>query len=280
MFPSKVILDQPRLAVVQGAALYASRLKSGIPCPQVDGTDLSDQLSDEMSSRCREFIDICPLSIGIEIELNRLDVLIQKDTPIPCSGFTKLRTSMFDQTVFVAHVYKGERTLASENHWLGMLKVTGIPPGELGQQCVTVKMEIDQDGVLHCAATTSIGIQHCELLPFRLDEDQMGEMHMLAVHYRDSDDTQCAANANMFTMRVLCKNIRAETKRKEGNVNFQRKIWRLGLQRLEAGLAQWENEPEIVPTDDDIQQLQEAFQNCYLECYHGVLPLWLHQTWG
>jgi molecular chaperone DnaK len=105
---------EPREVVVQGAALYAWKLKTN---PDV-------------------FIlnDICQLPIGIAHNDGLMLRMIEKNSRMPTSVQEVVMTTEYDLADEVISVYEGDMQVARENHLICEYCVSGIPPGEAGER--------------------------------------------------------------------------------------------------------------------------------------------------
>jgi heat shock protein 5 len=64
-----------------------------------------------------------------------------------------LFTTAYDNQLSVTiHVFKGERSMIKDNHWLGKFELTGIPPAPRDVPQIEVTFEIDVDGILKVTA--------------------------------------------------------------------------------------------------------------------------------
>jgi molecular chaperone DnaK (HSP70) len=50
-------------------------------------------------------------------------------------------------------IWEGERFLAKDNHFLGELKIKGLPPKPKTEVKIDVEFEIDSDGILKVLVT-------------------------------------------------------------------------------------------------------------------------------
>ncbi|RWR76767.1 heat shock cognate protein 2-like protein [Cinnamomum micranthum f. kanehirae] len=122
----------PDEAVAYGAAVQAAKL-SGMGNQKVKELVL---------------MDVTPLSLGVHIKGNLMAVMIPRNTSIPTEREDMFSTTTDNQTSILIQVYQGERTISYENHLLGKITISGIPPAPKGDISVTVCFQIDVNGIL------------------------------------------------------------------------------------------------------------------------------------
>ncbi|CAN6301373.1 unnamed protein product [Urochloa humidicola] len=129
----------PDEAVAYGAAIQASVLSG----------ETSDGMVGDMV-----LLDVTPLSLGIEVELDRtMSVVIPRNTAIPTTKKKEGFTTVFDnQTRVHIKVYEGEGTSTKDNNLLGEFLLTSILPAPMGVPCIDVTFDIDANGVLNVSA--------------------------------------------------------------------------------------------------------------------------------
>jgi molecular chaperone HscA len=93
-------------------------------------------------------LDVTPLSLGIETLGGLMDVLIPRNTKIPCKFVKSYTTSVDGQVKMSIAVYQGERELVAENRKLGELLLTGIPAMPAGLPKIEVTFLLNADGIL------------------------------------------------------------------------------------------------------------------------------------
>jgi len=97
-------------------------------------------------------VDVTPLSLGIETEDDEMDVLIPRNTQIPCSVKEIYTTTEDDQTEVDVFVFQGENINVKRNRLLGQFVLSGIEPAAAGDPQIEVKFAIDTDGILQVSA--------------------------------------------------------------------------------------------------------------------------------
>ena len=109
-------------------------------------------------------LDVTPLSLGLELSSGKMDVLIKRNTTIPCEKTEKYMTVKDNQHKITVKVYQGERELAKGNKFLGKCEITNIPPKPKGKVQVNVTFSLDINGSLAVNATETSGGQTSDLI--------------------------------------------------------------------------------------------------------------------
>ncbi|CCW68559.1 unnamed protein product [Phytomonas sp. Hart1] len=133
----------PDEAVAIGAAIQASILSNS---------------TEQQSERTEAVVlmDVVPLSIGVEVDNGKLDVLIPRNTTIPYKIKKEYSTVEDYQTDVDIQVFEGERPLTRHNHKLGEFSLEGITKAKKGHPTITVTFSIDADGLLTVSATEAL----------------------------------------------------------------------------------------------------------------------------
>jgi molecular chaperone DnaK len=106
-----------------------------------------------MSGALRQIIllDVTPLSLGIETFGGLMNVLIPRNTTIPCKAGEMFTNAADGQTAMRVRVLQGEREMARDNWDLGDFNV-GFAPAPKGQTRMGVQFKIDENGILEVLA--------------------------------------------------------------------------------------------------------------------------------
>jgi len=97
-------------------------------------------------------VDVTPLSLGIETENELMDIMIPRNTQIPCSIKEIYTTTEDEQGEVDVFVYQGEHRIATKNRLLAQFVLDGIEPAEAGDPQIEVRFSIDTDGILQVSA--------------------------------------------------------------------------------------------------------------------------------
>jgi L1 cell adhesion molecule like protein len=95
--------------------------------------------------------DVTPLSLGVEVKGDLIDVVIPKNTPIPVKKTKAYNTAYDNQRYVTIKVYEGERMKASDNNLLGLFNFF-VPPAPMGHIHIKESFAIDSDGILNVSA--------------------------------------------------------------------------------------------------------------------------------
>lgn len=101
----------------------------------------------EGSLRQVVLLDVTPLSLGIETFGGLMNVIIPRNTTIPCKAGEMFTNAVANQQEMLIRVLQGERELAKDNWELGRIAIP-FPPGSKGSARVGVQFSIDANGIL------------------------------------------------------------------------------------------------------------------------------------
>jgi molecular chaperone DnaK len=96
-------------------------------------------------------LDVTPLSLGIETFGGLMNVLIPRNTTIPCKAGEMFTNAGDGQAAMRVRVLQGEREMAKDNWELGNFDVA-FSPSPKGQARVGVQFHIDENGILEALA--------------------------------------------------------------------------------------------------------------------------------
>ncbi len=102
-----------------------------------------------LSGALRELVllDVTPLSLGIETLGGLMNVIIPRNTTIPCKAGEMFTNAVANQKSMMVRVMQGEREMARDNWELGKVDVD-FSPAAKGQARVGVQFSIDENGIL------------------------------------------------------------------------------------------------------------------------------------
>jgi molecular chaperone DnaK len=97
-------------------------------------------------------IDVTPLSLSVETVGGFCDVLIARNTPVPCDKTRVFSTGRDNQDTVRVRVSQGEQAKFAGNTFLGEVELTGITAAARGEVQIAVTFELDADGILNVRA--------------------------------------------------------------------------------------------------------------------------------
>jgi molecular chaperone DnaK len=92
-------------------------------------------------------LDVTPLSLGLESLGGLMNVIIPRNTTIPCKAGEMFTNAVSGQHSMRVRVLQGERELAKDNWELGQLEVA-FQPAEKGRARVGIQFSLDENGIL------------------------------------------------------------------------------------------------------------------------------------
>jgi molecular chaperone DnaK len=100
-------------------------------------------------------LDVTPLSLGLETFGGLMNVIIPRNTTIPCKAGEMFTNAVPNQPSMLVRVLQGEREMARDNWELGQFAIE-FDPGPKGSARVGVQFEIDQNGLLRVLARNTL----------------------------------------------------------------------------------------------------------------------------
>lgn len=96
-------------------------------------------------------LDVTPLSLGIETFGGLMNIIIPRNSTIPCKAGEMFTNAVPGQRSMLIKVLQGEREMSRDNWSLGQFELE-FEPAAKGKARVGVQFEIDANGILHVLA--------------------------------------------------------------------------------------------------------------------------------
>lgn len=162
-------------------------------------------------------LDVTPLSLGIETMGGIMDIIIERNSKIPCSFARNYTTSVDGQANLRISVFQGERELVQHNRQLGTFHLKNIPPMPAGIPKIQVTFMMNVDGILRVAAKElrSGTEQTVEVKPtYGITEEEMALMLIDSIQHASTDvqnkevieAVNEAKNVLFFTEKLIRQN--------------------------------------------------------------------------
>ena len=127
-------------------------------------------------------LKVIPISLGFEGEGGVMNIILPRNNTIPCKKTIIVKTTEDNQKSFLCKIYEGENQLTKDNHFIGRIKLDGLPLKPKGQ--VEIEITFDIDAVLYFTITLvelSTGINAKMVMNYeieRLDENYRKKLIM------------------------------------------------------------------------------------------------------
>jgi len=161
-------------------------------------------------------LDVTPLSLGIEMVGGLMDVVIPRNSKIPCNASKEYTTSVDGQINLSLSIYQGEREMVIDNRKLTNFVLKNIPAMPAGFPKIKVTFMLNADGILKVSAQekrTNI-MQEIAVKPTHgLEDSQIEKMLLESIHFakndvekRQNEETKNEANQLIYTIQKFLNN--------------------------------------------------------------------------
>lgn len=135
-------------------------------------------------------LDVTPLSLGIETFGGLMNIIIPRNTTLPCKAGEMFTNAVANQKDMLIRVLQGERELAKDNWELGRI-VIPFPPGPKGSARVGVQFTIDANGILQVlardTATQTDTVLEIQNTAVNVDDERVEQMISESVEFAFDD---------------------------------------------------------------------------------------------
>lgn len=113
---------------------------------------LGNTLIGQYSDAAPVLMDVIPLSIGVGTVGDYIEILIDKNDPLPIERTSVFTNATDDQNSVKIEVFQGDARNKNESHLMGELILTNLRKARRGELKIEVKFEVDTNGVLNVSA--------------------------------------------------------------------------------------------------------------------------------
>ena len=166
-------------------------------------------------------LDVTPLSLGVEIEGERMSVIIPRNKPIPIKKTNNYVTTCDFQEEAEICVYQGEREFITDNVKLGEFTVKNIRKAPAGDVHFDITFEVDYNSILKVTAQ-EVGSNNKKDLVIKSDKGRLSDEEIERIvedakKYKEMDIKRAKAVEAKLELQKLCLN-----EKKNGNMNAER----------------------------------------------------------
>ena len=206
-----------------------------------------------------EFIDATPLSLGIETLGGNMQVIIPRNTSIPCKKSKTFSTARDNQTSFMVEVFEGERKLTKDNHKLGQIRITGLEKKPKGEIIIKIIFIIDNNGILNVQVQTD-DMDNGNLVikndKGRLSKEEIERLILEAESLKKDDlirskEIEARVKLEQFSLNIKQEILSGKLKNNLGEVN--KKVL---LDKIEA-ISHWLKANKIL----NIKEIEEKYND-------------------
>ena len=162
-------------------------------------------------------LDVTPLSLGVEVKGGEMDVLVARNTTIPCKKTTTYQNVRDNQPQVRVKVYQGERKLVKDNHFLGEFTMK-IPPKKKGQVKIEVTFEEDINGILSVTAKELSGNNQSQIKIDKdknvLSQEEIERLIKEAERFKKQDEEKVLDNKAKIDLENYCRKVKNDSKKK------------------------------------------------------------------
>lgn len=237
------IFVHPDEAVANGAARQAAI----IDCPGYT------------KAKSIQLIDVCSLSLGINVKGEMTSIVIPRNTKIPCKITKIFETVEDNQTIIHVGIYEGERIMSDANRFLDSFLITDLKPAPKGQTEIDVTFNIDENGILTVVAAEkngdSVNNVSIDMNKYQLNEEVIETLIKQAEVLKKWDEDRRQFILAKMEFEEYCNNVKKETIN-ETNITKKSDI----LKKCEAVLK-WLH-TNIYWSRDEIKAKEEELKAC------------------
>jgi molecular chaperone DnaK len=121
------------------------------PAPMIEALDSRDE-GVQLDERPHLLVDVTPFSLSVETAGGFCDVLIARNSPVPCDQARVFTTAKDGQVAVSVRVAQGESRRFEENTYLGAVELSGLLARLRGEVRIGVTFELDVNGMLKVSA--------------------------------------------------------------------------------------------------------------------------------
>lgn len=175
--------------------------------------------SDDAFSNSVTLMDVTPLSLGVEVIGGIMDILIKRNTMIPCEKVKLYSTDTDNVDSVLIKIFEGERQLTKFNCKIGEFELDKIPCTLRGIPEIEICFSIDLNGIVTVTAFEKDVNEKKSIIVNTnkngLKPHQIRQLVEEAIEQETSDEIERTKKFTYYEIEDLCSNIKANINNKE-----------------------------------------------------------------
>jgi heat shock protein 1/8 len=156
-------------------------------------------------------MDVTPLTLGVEVMGGIMDIVVERNTPIPCE-VSRLYSTDTDEVESVnIKVYEGERRLTEFNTKIGEFELCNIPKYPRGIPEIEITFKIDSNGIVTVTAQEEETKERNEITvnsnKAGLNSDQIAQLVEESRDQEMMDEVHRVKKGCHYELHDLCSNV-------------------------------------------------------------------------
>lgn len=201
-------------------------------------------------------VDVTPMSLGVQIKEDVMDVVIPKCTQLPHNSTKRYVTTQDNQDVIMVRVFEGEDVKVTNNNLLGQFELSNITKAPARTTRILVSFDIDANSILNVTACDAGKTDIKKEIRIESTEINLGPMRIRRIikkekKYRAEEEKKIEANKLHTELQDYCFDIVHTVK---GDEN---------LQKLYSATVEWLQSTNSNTTIDEYNKRLKALQDMH-----------------
>ena len=162
-------------AVAYGAAIQAAKL--------------ANSKSNKAALAGMALEDVIPMDLGIELNHDKMDVVIPKNATIPCSETKMYTTSEDYEKEIKIKVLQGNDANSKNNSVIGEFTLAGFEPKKKGETMIEVTFAVDDNGII--TITAQDVLSDVEVMAVIQNDKMRLSQEEIAARAKELEDLSC-----------------------------------------------------------------------------------------